>query len=132
MSRGRTYYGVSDFKTINKELGIKVGRPAQDRKYDENKRKSQRAKFCKCPKCKGMMTYVPNTNTLVCDNIVKKTKEKTLSDGSKTKIEVEERCGNVNVVSNQYVDYLAYLFDGVAPDIAVTEAERSKKNKENK
>ena len=129
MSRGRTYYGVSDFKTINKELGIKVGRPAQNRKYDENKRKSQRAKFCKCPKCKGMMTYVPNTNTLVCDNIVKKTREKTLSDGSKTKIEVEERCGNVNVVSDQYVDYLVYLFDGVAPDIAVTE---TKKNKEAK
>lgn len=129
MSKGRTYYGVSDFKTINKELGIKAGKPTQAKKYDENKRKSQRAKFCKCPKCKGMMTYVPDTNTLVCDNIVKKTKERTLSDGSKTKIEVEERCGNVNVVSDQYVDYLTYLFDGVAPDIAVTE---TKKNKEDK
>ena len=124
MSKGRTYYGVSDFKTINKELGIKAGKPAQAKKYDENKRKSQRAKFCKCPKCKGMMTYVPDTNTLVCDNIVKKTKERTLSDGSKTKIEVEERCGTVNVVQNQYIDYLTYLFDGVAPDIAVTEAKK--------
>lgn len=124
MSTGRKYYGVSDFKVINKELGIKQNIPAKAKKYDENKRKSQRAKFCKCNKCKGMMTFVPGTNTLVCDNIITKKKTKTLPDGSKKEVEVQERCGNVNVVSDQYVDYLAYLFDGVAPDIAVTETKK--------
>lgn len=128
MSRGRTYYGVSDFKTINKELGIKNFAPAKnkDKKYDEGKRKSQRAKFCRCSKCKGMMTYVPNTNTLVCDNVVTKKKIKVLQDGSKKEFEVQERCGAVNVVGEQYQDYLKYLFDGVPADIAVTENKEEK------
>lgn len=132
MSKGRIYYTQSDFKIINKKLGIKVGAPAQgkNKKYDENKRKAQRAKFCKCNRCKGMMTFVPNTNTLICENVVEKVKEKIQPDGSKKKITVQERCGNVNVVDNQYLDYLNYLFDGVAPDAAVTEA--LVKNKEEK
>lgn len=128
MSKGRKYYGVNEFKEVNKKLGLKAP-PAKEKKYDENKRKSQRAKFCRCGKCKGMMTYVPNTNTLICENIVKKTKTRTSKEGIKSTYEVEEPCGNVNVVAPEYRDYLTYLFDGVAPDIAVTEA---KKNKEDK
>lgn len=127
MSKGRTYYGVSEFDTINKQLGLKRKAPAQAKKYDENKRKSQRAKFCKCPKCKGMMTYVTGTNTLVCDNVVTKKKTRISKDGTKTEIEVQERCGTVNVVEPKYFDYLTYLFDGVAADIAVTENKKEGK-----
>lgn len=123
MSKGRTYYGVNDFKSINKAFDIKAGAPAKakPKKYDENKRKAQRAKFCKCSKCKGMMTFVPGTNTLVCDNIVPKKKIKTLKDGTKKEVMVEERCGNVNVVGDNFIDYLNYLFDGAPADIAVIE-----------
>ena len=122
MSKGRKYYGVNEFKEVNKKLGLKAP-PAKEKKYDENKRKSQRAKFCRCGKCKGMMTYVPNTNTLICENIVKKTKTKISKEGIKSTYEVEEPCGAVNIVNDNFIDYLNYLFDGVPANQAVLEAE---------
>ena len=122
MSKGRKYYGVNEFKEVNKKLGLKAP-PAKEKKYDENKRKSQRAKFCRCGKCKGMMTYVPNTNTLICENIVKKTKTKISKEGIKSTYEVEEPCGAVNIVNDNFIDYLNYLFDGVSANQAVLEAE---------
>ena len=122
MSKGRKYYGVNEFKEVNKKLGLKAP-PAKEKKYDENKRKSQRAKFCRCGKCKGMMTYVPNTNTLICENIVKKTKTRTSKEGIKSTYEVEEPCGAVNIVNDNFIDYLNYLFDGVPANQAVLEAE---------
>lgn len=122
MSKGRKYYGVNEFKEVNKKLGLKAP-PAKEKKYDENKRKSQRAKFCRCGKCKGMMTYVPNTNTLICENIVKKTKTRTSKEGIKSTYEVEEPCGAVNIVNDNFIDYLNYLFDGVSANQAVLEAE---------
>lgn len=127
MSKGRTYLNPTKetFKQINKAFKLKPS-AAREKKYDEQKRKAQRGKFCRCNKCKGMMTFVPNTNTLVCENIITKKKEKTLSDGSKTTVEIQERCGWVNVVEDRYIDYLNYLFDGVAPDVAVKDNEKVK------
>lgn len=69
-------------------------------KIDENKRKAQREKFCKCKQCGGQMTYVEGTNIFLCQNEVE-TKE-----GKKT-------CGAINLVDDRYMDYVNYLFKEV-------------------
>ena len=131
MSNGRKYYGIDDFKEINKKLGIK-NNAQKTKTYDEQKRSSQRIKFCRCKACGGMMTYVKGTNSLICENVVEKKKVKELEDGSKLTNKVVERCGAVNLVSDEYVGYLEYLFDGVSGDQAVIDAKTKIKTKSNK
>lgn len=126
MSKGRTKYGISDMDSIRRSLGLSKPK-AKERKFDEDKRRAQRAKFCKCPACKGYMTYVRGTNSLICENEVTKTKERTNKEGVKSKFEVTEPCGFVNLVSEDYQGYLQYLFEGVPNDIAVTENKNRKK-----
>lgn len=73
MSNGRKKYSLSEIDEIRKAFNIPKGKPKQQKKaYDEQKRKSQRIKFCRCPSCGGMMTFAPNTNLLFCENEVKK------------------------------------------------------------
>lgn len=74
-----------------------LGKPSADH-IDEGKRKSQREKFCKCRKCGGQMTYVPGTNTLVCNCEV-------VGKDGKTRV-----CGNINIVDDRYMSYVNYLF----------------------
>jgi len=124
MSQGRKYYGIDEFKEINKALGFKVKKTTQ-RNYDEQKRKAQRAKFCKCKTCGGMMTYIKGTNSLICENIVEKKKSKEV-DGKTQITKVTERCGTVNLVEDKYVPYLTYLFDGVPGDQAVIDVKEAK------
>jgi len=127
MSQGRKYYGIDELKEINKALGFKAKKQAQQaqRNYDEQKRKAQRAKFCKCKTCGGMMTYVKGTNSLICENIVEKKKSKEV-DGKTQTTKVTERCGAVNLVEDKYVSYLAYLFDGLPGNQAVIDAKEAK------
>ncbi len=120
MSKGRIKYTISDMAQIRKNLGLPAAKTSI-KKYDEDKRKAQRKKFCKCPACKGFMTYVRGTNSLICENVVTKTKERTNKEGVKSKVTVTEPCGYVNLVNEEYQDYLKYLFEGVPNDIAVSE-----------
>lgn len=130
MSNGRKYYGVDEFKEINKKLGIK-GSTQKTKTYDEQKRSAQRIKFCRCKICGGMMTYAKGTNSLICENVIEKKKVKELEDGSKLTNKIIERCGAVNLVSDEYIGYLEYLFDGVPGNQAVIDA-KTKFNKEDK
>lgn len=131
MSNGRKYYGIDGFKEINKKLGIK--NIQKTKTYDEQKRSAQRIKFCRCKVCGGMMTFAKGTNSLICENMVEKKKIKELEDGSKLTNKIIERCGAINLVSDEYIGYLAYLFDGVPGDQAVIDIKsRVKSNKEEK
>lgn len=142
MSSGRKKYLLSDIDEINKAFGFSTKKKKTFKNYDEKKRKAQRAKFCRCPECGGMMTFVPNTNTLLCENVVVKEKIRKSKEGKETKIKVEEPCGNVKVVSTEYFGYLNYLFDGVPTNQAVIDFQNKevhkakinpkKQNKENK
>lgn len=64
------------------------------------------------------MIFVPNTNTLICDNIIEKEKKRKTDKGFET-YKVKERCGYVNIVKAEYLDYLNYLFKGVPNNQAV-------------
>ena len=117
MSKGRIKYKQSDMGAIRKRLHLNIKK--KESNYDEQKRTSQRKKFCRCPSCGGMMTFVPGTNTLICENKVMKEKTKQLRDGVEQKYSVEEICGNINLVSDEFQGYLNYLFDGVPPNQAI-------------
>ena len=130
MSNGRKYYGIDGFKEINKKLGIKSIQKTKT--YDEQTRSAQRIKFCRCKVCGGMMTFAKGTNSLICENMVEKKKIKELEDGSKLTNKIIERCGAINLVSDEYIGYLAYLFDGVPGNQAVIDAKAKVKTKSNK
>ena len=131
MSNGRKYYGIDEFKEINKKLGIK--NIQKTKTYDEQKRSAQRIKFCRCKACGGMMTFAKGTNSLICENMVEKKKIKELEDSSKLTNKIIERCGTINLVSDEYIGYLAYLFDGVPGDQAVIDIKsKVKSDKEDK
>ena len=119
MSTGRKKYLLSDMDEIRKAFKIPKGKPKQKKAYDENRRKAQRIKFCKCPSCGGMMTFVPNTNMLFCENEVKKKIKKKDKLGVEVETEIIAPCGEVNVVEDNFISYLNYLFDNVPPNQAV-------------
>lgn len=80
-----------------------------------------------------MMTYAKGTNSLICENVIEKKKIKELEDGSKLTNKIIERCGAVNLVSDEYIGYLEYLFDGVPGNQAVIDIKsRIKSDKEEK
>jgi hypothetical protein len=54
--------------------------------------------------------------------MVTKEKTKQLRDGVEQKYSVEEVCGNINLVSDEFQGYLNYLFDGVSPNQAVIDS----------
>lgn len=120
MSNGRIKYKQGDMDAIRKQLHLNVKK--KESHYDEQKRTSQRKKFCRCPSCGGMMTFVQGTNTLICENTVVKEKTKQLRDGVEQKYSVEEVCGNINLVSDEFQGYLNYLFDGVPPNQAIIDS----------
>ena len=97
---------------LEKALGIKSKAvPAQN----SAKKKTQIEKFAKCKSCGGQMTYIKGTNALICTCEIEKEKEKVVTnpDGSvtKTKYNVKEPCGNLNLVSDEYQSYMNYLFN---------------------
>lgn len=68
---GKTYHS---FKDIAKDIGLK---PFTRKTNDKSKLKSQQKKFLgTCPYCHQVLTYVENTNVLVCNNEECKGKKK--------------------------------------------------------
>lgn len=54
------------------------------------------------------MTYIKDTNILICENLVeKKSKNNEPNAGTNEKV----ICGNLNLVDNQYMNYVDYLFN---------------------
>lgn len=90
--------------------GLQRKSKVKRQKKDDDKKKSKREKFAKCKECGGQMTYIPNTNTFVCENEVTKKKKKKLEDGTIQESTVTERCGNINIVDRQYTEYVKWLF----------------------
>lgn len=102
------------FEELNKELGFKS--VIKSKKTDKVKKATQIAKFCKCRACGNMMTYVKGTNALICDCEVEREKEKVIKDKNgkaigKETFKVKEPCGHVNLISNEYMGYVNYLFN---------------------
>lgn len=100
-------YNWNQWEEVNKALGFKTKKP----NINEQRRTSQRTKFCKCKSCGGQMTYIPGTNLLVCHEMTEKEKIKKNEDGTETKFFVREECGAMNIVSNEYTSYMNYLFN---------------------
>lgn len=132
MSNGRRKYSLSEIDEIRKALHIPKGKPKPPRTYDEQKRKAQRIKFCRCSSCGGMMTFVPFTNTLICENEVKKKIKKKSKEGIESEVEIIAPCGEVNIVGDEFVSYINYLFEGVPANQAVIDFKNKKANKEKK
>ena len=88
----------------------KVGFKNSTVKVDEDKRTSQRAKFAKCRFCGGQMTYLQGTNILICENEVEKSRKRTDDTGAVIEYTVTEKCGNVNMVADEFQGYMNYLF----------------------
>lgn len=111
----RKYFNWNEWDKVNKELGLK-SKKSQVQNTDSVKKKSQIEKFCKCKECGGQMTYVKGTNALICECEVERTKERITRDKKgnvigKEKYKVKEPCGNVDLVSNEYMSYVNYLFN---------------------
>lgn len=129
MNTGRKKYSLSDMDELRRDLGISKIKSKPKQNYDEQKRKIQRIKFCKCSTCGGMMTFVPNTNTLICENEVKKKIKKVSKTGVETEVEITAPCGEVNIVGDNFISYLNYLFDDVPPNQAVVDFKNKSKKK---
>ena len=130
MSNGRKKYSLSEIDAIRKAFNIPKGKLKQKKAYDEQKRKSQRIKFCKCPSCGGMMTFAPNTNLLFCENEVKKKIKRKNKFGVEIESEGIAPCGAVKTIDEEYISYLNYLFDGVPTNQAVLDFNKKKETKE--
>lgn len=72
---------------------------------------AQRKKFTKCKVCGGKMTYIAGTNIFLCENMVEKTKKIKDENGVVTEKKVTEPCGNTNLISKSYMNYINYLFN---------------------
>lgn len=105
----RQYITWGSWDKVAEATGFKR-KPSNPKKKNEDRKKSQREKFAKCRECGGQMTYVPGTNILVCENEVEKTRTITHEDGTKEEKTETRRCGNINLVDNQYMGYVGYLF----------------------
>lgn len=101
-------FNWGQWREVEKLLGIKGGK--KDNKKNEDKRAAQRKKFAKCKVCGNQMTYIPNSNILICENNVEKKKTRVLEDGTKQTYTISEPCGNINLVDKQYQEYMNYLF----------------------
>lgn len=100
----RNYIKWGEWNTLEKKTGVKSSQTSKN----EDKRTAQRKKFIKCKKCGGDMTYIKGTNILICENLVEK---KPKSNETKTGTNEKVICGNLNLVDNQYMNYVDYLFN---------------------
>jgi hypothetical protein len=66
---------------------------------------------------------------LICENEVKKKIKKTNKLGIESEVEVIAPCGEVNIVGDNFVSYLNYLFDGVPANQAVIDFKNKAKKK---
>lgn len=103
----RKYIQWGHMGEVESKLGIKR-RPVKKKDADKTKK---REKFAKCRQCGGQMTYIPGTNLLVCENEVEKKVKKTLEDGTTKEVTETGRCGNINMVGDDFVGYVQYLFE---------------------
>lgn len=109
----RRIYNWGEFEQLAEDLDIKFR--TTPKKNDENRRKTQREKFCKCKICGGQRDYIQGTNCLVCNCIVEKenkeiTKDKKGNVISEKIVKSLEPCGAVDLVAEDYQDYMKYLF----------------------
>lgn len=110
----RTIYSWGQFEQLAKNLGLKFTN--SNSHIDENKRKAQKEKFCKCKNCGGQCDYIKGTNCLICNCIVEKekkviTKDKYGKVTSEKSVKILEPCGTIDVVPVKYQDYMKYLFE---------------------
>lgn len=111
---GRQYISWGNFDEMEKATGLKPkSKPEPSKKEAEaaaKKLEKRQQKFARCRACKGLMQYVPGTNILICENEVEKKVTVKNEDGTTTeKVEVK-RCGNINLVADEYMGYVDYLF----------------------
>ena len=105
----RTYINWGCWNELSKETGIKRKPKVANKKNEDGKIK-KRKQFARCPKCGGQMTYVPETNILLCENEVQKNFSKKNEDGTITEETKTVICGYTNLVDNKYLGYMNYLF----------------------
>lgn len=105
----RVKYNWGELDKVAKDFGLKM----PEKKSDSNAvdKTARRQKFAKCRTCGGQMTYIKGTNALVCENLVEKTKKITNADGTVSTSVVNERCGAINLVADQYQSYMNFLFN---------------------
>lgn len=105
----RQWFGWGKWQEVCNALGIEY-KPSVPKQGNEARKKFQREKFAKCRDCGGQMTYVGG-NIFVCDNEVEKTFTTTDESGIEVKKTEKRRCGNINLVDDQYMGYVEYLFE---------------------
>lgn len=103
----RTKYTWGELDKVAKDFGLKMSKAK-----DAPDKEARKAKFAKCRVCGGQMTYLAGTNALICQCEVEKEFVKKSEDGTETKVTKTVTCGNVNLVSPQYMSYVTYLFEG--------------------
>lgn len=105
----RTYVNWGCWDELSKEIGIKR-KPKMANKKNEDGKIKKRKQFARCPKCGGQMTYIPETNILLCENEVQKKSLKKNEDGTTTEETKTVICGYTNLVDKKYLGYMNYLF----------------------
>ena len=105
----RTYVNWGCWDELSKETGIKRKVKVANKKNEDSKIK-KRKQFARCPKCGGQMTYIPETNILLCENEVQKKFSKKNEDGTTTEETKTVICGYTNLVDKKYLGYMNYLF----------------------
>ena len=105
----RTYVNWGCWNELSKETGIKRKVKVANKKNEDSKIK-KRKQFARCPKCGGQMTYIPETNILLCENEVQKKFSKKNEDGTTTEETKTVICGYINLVDKKYLSYMNYLF----------------------
>lgn len=105
----RTYVNWGCWNELSKETGIKRKVKVANKKNEDGKIK-KRKQFARCPKCGGQMTYIPETNILLCENEVQKKFSKKNEDGTTTEETKTVICGYTNLVDKKYLGYMNYLF----------------------
>lgn len=105
----RTYVNWGCWDELSKETDIKRKPKVANKKNEDGKIK-KRKQFARCPKCGGQMTYVPETNILLCENEVQKKFSKKNEDGATTEETKTVICGYINLVDKKYLGYMNYLF----------------------
>ena len=105
----RTYVNWGCWNVLSEETGIKRKPKVANKKNEDGKIK-KRKQFARCPKCGGQMTYIPETNILLCENEVQKKFSKKNEDGTTREETKTVICGYTNLVDKKYLGYMNYLF----------------------
>lgn len=107
-SKGRNWIEWGCWNEVAKATGIKRKKP---NKIDSPEKIKKRAKFAKCPKCGGQMTYIPESNILICENQIEKEACVAKEDGTVATEKKTVTCGYLNLVDKKYAGYVNYLFN---------------------